>query len=105
MNARLFGPYWYHLALPVHTFSYSAKTLSQLLKKHGFQVQRVLFNTESTALLVSMQTYISRKHPASNILRAFARSRVATLVCGWIAHLQNLFQMADVIEVTAVKQR
>jgi SAM-dependent methyltransferase len=105
MNARLFGPYWHHLALPVHTFSYSAKTLPQLLKKHGFQVERVLFNTESTALLESLQIYLSRNQPASNTRRSFARGRVATLICGWIAHLQNFFHVADVIEVTAAKQR
>jgi len=105
MNARLFGPYWYHLALPVHTFSYSAKTLSQLLQKHGFRVERTLFNTERTSLLLSLQMYLNRKQPTLGLQGAVSRSRVAMLVCGWIAHLQNFFRVADVIEVTAVKQR
>jgi SAM-dependent methyltransferase len=105
MNARLFGRYWCHLALPVHTFSYSAKTLPQMLKKHGFQVERVLFNTSLTALVDSAQIYLNRKQPAPNKRGIFLRSRVATLICGWIAHLQNLFHVADLIEVTAAKQR
>jgi hypothetical protein len=102
MNARLFGSYGHHLALPVHTFNYSPKTLSQLLKKHGF---RVLFNTELTALLVSVQIYLSRQQTAPDTEHAFARSRVATLVCSWFAHLQNFFHVPNFIEVTAAKQR
>ncbi len=31
-NARVFGRYWHHLALPVHTFSYSVGTLSRMLR-------------------------------------------------------------------------
>ena len=57
-SARVFGLFWYHLALPVHTFSYSVQTLTQMLSKHNFKVERVVFNTEQTPLLGGLQIYL-----------------------------------------------
>ena len=59
-NARVFGRYWHHLELPVHTFSYSVRTLSRMLRKHNFDVKKVVFNTNPTPLLESVQMYLNR---------------------------------------------
>jgi SAM-dependent methyltransferase len=103
-NARFFGRYWHHLALPVHTFSYSVQTLSQMLRKHHFHVERVVFNTNPTAFLDSVQIYLHRNDASRRFQGRLARSLTATFLCNCAAHLQNLFHIADVIEITAVKQ-
>jgi SAM-dependent methyltransferase len=103
-NARVFGPYWHHLALPVHTFSYSVRTLSAMLQKHNFQVESVVFNTNLTSLLESLQVYANRNEAAPSSQGRLSRSRPAILVCSWASHLQNLFRVADVIEITATKR-
>jgi SAM-dependent methyltransferase len=103
-NARVFGRYWYHLALPLHTFSYSVRTLSQMLSKHSFHVENVVFNTDRTPLLGSMQMYFNRNHTSPDAQGRFSRSRLAILLCCWTAHLQNVFHIADAVEITATKQ-
>lgn len=103
-NARIFGPYWWHLALPLHPFSYSTKTLSRMLTKHSFRVEKVIFNTEHTAILGSIQILLNRKKERPNSEGRFFNSRLARLLCCWAAHLQNALHAADAIEITATKQ-
>jgi 2-polyprenyl-3-methyl-5-hydroxy-6-metoxy-1,4-benzoquinol methylase len=104
LNAKLFGPYWYHLALPLHTFCYSTRTLSMMLEKHSFKIEKVVYNTELTALLGSLQLFLNRNDwPLSSEGRVF-RSRSAQVLCAWAASLQNLLHIADCIEITAVKK-
>jgi SAM-dependent methyltransferase len=103
-NARVFGRFWYHLALPVHTFSYSVRTLSQMLLKHNFHVENVVFNTNMLPLLAGVQLYLNRNHASPDPQGRFSKSRLATLLCCWGASLQNVFHVADVIEMTATKQ-
>jgi SAM-dependent methyltransferase len=104
LNARMFGPYWYHLALPLHPFSYSTKTLSRMLTKHNFTVQNVIFNTDYMGVLGSIQILLNRKKDPPSSVGRFVRSRLARLLCCWTAHLQNALHVADVIEITATKQ-
>ena len=103
-NARVFGPYWHHLALPVHTFSYSVRTLSRMLRKHNFDVKKVVFNTNPTPLLESVQMYLNRHDAVLSSQGRFTASLVATFLCNCTAQLQNAFHIADVIEVTATKR-
>jgi SAM-dependent methyltransferase len=102
--ARMFGRFWYHLALPVHTFGYSDKTLAQMLSKHNFNVERVVFNTDMTPLLWGVQMYLNRNALSPAFQGRFSRSRVSRLLCIWAAHLQNAFHVADVVEITATRQ-
>jgi SAM-dependent methyltransferase len=102
--ARLFGRFWYHLALPVHTFSYSVQTLTQMLSKHGFKVERVIFNTEQTPLLGGLQIYLNRRQASPSFQGRLTNSRLALILSYWAARLQNLLHVADVIEITATKR-
>ncbi len=104
LNARVFGRYWCHLALPVHTFSYSVKTLSQMVRKHRFEVENVVYNTSLHTILDNVQIYLNRNDDHPLIEGRFVRSRTARLLCCWIAHLQNFFRVADLIELTATKR-
>lgn len=103
-SARVFGRFWYHLALPVHTFSYSVQTLSQMLSKHNFSVERVVFNTDQTPLLGGIQIYFNRHRASPSFQGWLSRSRVATLLSYWAARLQNMLRVSDVIEITATKR-
>lgn len=103
-NARLFGRFWHHLALPVHTFSYSVKTLTRMLNKHNFDVKQVVFNTNPTPLLESIQMYVNRNDTPLTSQGRLTASLFARFLCGCAAHLQNLWHIADMIEVTATKR-
>ena len=104
LNAKLFGPFWWHLALPLHPFSYSARTLSQLLEKHSFRVEKVIFNTESTSIQGSLQMFVNRNNKVLRTAGRISRSRITRILCTWAAHLQNALHVADAIEVTAIKK-
>ncbi len=103
-NARVFGRFWYHLALPLHTFSYSVQTGKRMLQKHNFNVERVVFNTEQTPLLGGVQLYFNRNRPSPGFDGRFYTSMLATFVCYWTARLQNLLHVADIVEITATKR-
>jgi SAM-dependent methyltransferase len=103
--ARVFGRFWYHLALPVHTFSYSVQTLSQMLAKHNFNVEKVVFNTEQTPLLGGLQIYLTRHRASPSFHGGLTSSRPATLLSYWAARLQNFLHVSDVIEITATKRQ
>ena len=103
-SARVFGRFWYHLALPVHTFSYSVQTLTQMLSRHDFKVERVVFNTDQTPLLGGIQIYFNRHCVSPSFQGRLAGSRVATLLSYWAARLQNVLRISDVIEITATKR-
>jgi hypothetical protein len=104
-TARLFGRFWYHLALPVHTFSYSDQTLSRMLVKHGFNVENVVFNTEQTPLLGGLQLYLTRHRTSPSFHGGLTSSRLATFFSYWAARLQNFLRVSDVIEITATKRK
>ena len=103
-SARIFGPFWYHLALPVHTFSYSVQTLSQMLAKHNFNVEKIVFNTEQTPLLAGLQVYLTRRRASPTFHGRLTSSRLAMVLSYWAARLQNFLHVSDVIEITATKQ-
>jgi SAM-dependent methyltransferase len=104
MNARLFGPYWWHLALPVHVFSYSTDTLRRMLEKHSFKIERIAYNTEKTGFMGSLQLFFNRKDEPAQCQGRITRSNESQIIFSWVAHLQNLLRIADAIEITAVKR-
>jgi SAM-dependent methyltransferase len=104
VNAKLFGRFWWHLALPLHAFSYSTKTLSLMLAKHGFKVEGIVFNTERTAIQGSLQLFLNRKDTPLSTQGRIVQSRLIGVLSAWAAHLQNAIHIADVIEIVAVKK-
>lgn len=105
LNARLFGPYWYHLALPLHPFSYSTKTLGNMLEKHSFTVENIVFNTDNAGIQGSIQFFLNRRDQPLKTDGFITKSRVARVLALWAAYLQNIFHVADLVEVTAVKMQ
>lgn len=103
LNARVFGPYWHDLAVPLHTFGYSTRTLSAMLTKHGFKVERLIYNADGIGIYGSLQMFLNRNDTViSSQGRVFA-NRWVRLLSTWFAYLENALHIADAIEITAVK--
>ncbi len=57
-----------------------------------------------TALLESVQMYLNRNDAQLRSQGRLTASLTATFLFSWAARLQNVFHIADVIEMTATKQ-
>jgi SAM-dependent methyltransferase len=104
LNAKLFGPLWWHLAVPLHPFSYSTRTISQMLEKHSFKVERVIFNTEGASIQGSLQLFFTRNDETPRTEGRISKSRLVRVLCAWAAYLQNAVRISDAIEITAIKK-
>jgi glycosyltransferase involved in cell wall biosynthesis/SAM-dependent methyltransferase len=103
LTARLFQRYWWHLCAPVHPFGYSVETLSRLLERHGFNVSRVVFNSDYVGLLGSFQIWLNRKTEKKSFDGHVFSNRLLRVFCGWIEKLCDILKCGDMIELLARK--
>lgn len=59
---KVFGKYWWHLGAPLHTYNYGVSTITVLLQRAGFQVEKVHFNGNFASLTGSLQIYANRNN-------------------------------------------
>jgi len=103
LTARVFERYWWQLCAPFHAFNYSVKTLSQLLVKHYFSIDRITYNSDYAGILGSLQIYSNRNNHRKSSEGLLINSTPLRLLCHWLAKSADLFRMGDVIEITARK--
>ncbi|HWR36309.1 MAG TPA: class I SAM-dependent methyltransferase [Clostridia bacterium] len=102
-NARFFRHHWWYLCAPVHTFHYSPRTLSQLLSKHGFAVEKVTYNSDYSGLLGSFQIWLNRNSKRTAEQGWAYNNKFLRFGAQRIARAFDLFGLGDVIEITARK--
>ncbi len=56
-NAKIFKDKWYHLDCPRHLYLYTPRTISELLAKTNFLVEKINYKKSSKGLLGSLQYY------------------------------------------------
>jgi hypothetical protein len=105
LNARIFGQYWWYLGAPVHTFTYSSKTLSALLTKHGFAVEKLTYNSNFAGILGSFQIWLNHWNGRKSDEGIPINNPVLRLLCHWAARFIDLWRLGDAIEITAVKSK
>jgi len=103
LNARAFKRYWWHLCAPVHPFSYSVKTLSQLLARHHFSIERISYDSDCAGILGSLQIFCNRNSHRKSSEGLLINNTPLKLICHCFAKSLDLIRMGDVIEITARK--
>lgn len=103
LTSRMFGQYWWYRGAPVHPFTYSAATLSALLKKHQFRIERVVFNSDASGILGSVQIWLNRKTQPGSSSGWLFRNHILQILCQWAAKVTDLLELGDEIEITAAK--
>lgn len=103
LNARVFKQYWWHLCAPVHTFNYSPDTLCRILLKHGFQLEKLSFNSDYFGILGSLQIWMNRKNGEKSMDGMLVNNYLLRFACQCAANLVDLAGQGDMIEITAVK--
>ena len=92
----LFRKNWYQLDTPRHLINYSDKNLNGVLKKSGFKVLRVRYNSRPSQFSVSLQYALGFKN--KNIEKVLD---IIFLPLTWIV---NTLGVGDQIEVWCVKE-
>jgi SAM-dependent methyltransferase len=105
LNSSVFGQYWWYRGAPVHPFTYSTQTLSQLLNKHGFGVEQLIFNSDYGGILGSAQIWLNRKNGRRSTQGYLINNPILKISSQWVAKFIDLFHLGDAIEITAMKAR
>jgi SAM-dependent methyltransferase len=103
LNARIFKQYWWYLGAPVHPFTYSVKTLSQMLVKHGFSVTKVTYNSDYSGILGSLQIWQNRNSLKKSSEGLLINNSVLKLTCHWGAKVVDLLGAGDAMEIISTK--
>jgi SAM-dependent methyltransferase len=104
-NARLFKKYWWYLGAPVHPFNYSVSTLSQMLEKQGFTIEKVSYNGDFTGILGSLQIFLNRKNNKSSEEGRLINSMFLKTISHQLARFLNLLKKGDAIEIICSKKQ
>jgi SAM-dependent methyltransferase len=103
LNARIFRQYWWYLGAPVHPFTYSVETLSRLLKKHHFCIQKVTYNSDYSGILGSLQIWLNHRNGRKSTVGLAMNNPILKVICHWTAKCIDFLKMGDAIEIVAVK--
>lgn len=99
--ARIWGPYWWYLGAPVHTFGYTPASLSRLLAQEKFQVVKVRYNSTFGGTIGSLQIWMNRNKSMMSEEGWMMKSLPLRLLGHWIARIADLFHAGDCMEITA----
>lgn len=100
---RLFGRYWWYMGVPLHTYSYSPRTLKLLLQHTGFQVKTIYYNSNFESLLGSMQIYLNRNNQKLSTDGPIFRNRALRPFANVLERTLDLLHQGDAIEVISEK--
>lgn len=103
-NGRLYKKYWWYLGAPVHPFNYSVSTLSKMLEKHGFSVDKVSYNGDFTGVLGSFQIFMNRNNHKKSEEGFFINNIFLRTIAHQWAKILNLFRAGDAIEIICSKR-
>jgi SAM-dependent methyltransferase len=105
LTAKLFKDYWWYLCPPVHTFNYSTKTLSEMLEKHGFKIERIRYNSNFGGIFGSLLLMMNSKSGKMTMGTIDNGLFVLPMMLShYVAKVFDLFKLGDAIEITCVKQ-
>ena len=102
-NSKFFRRYWWYLRVPVHPFSYSVTTLSKMLQKHGFLVEKVTYNSDFTGILGSLQIVLNRHTQKVSSEGWLFNFFPMVVLSQWAAMLLDRLHQGDAIEIVCRK--
>jgi SAM-dependent methyltransferase len=101
LASRVFGTYWWYRGAPVHPFTYSVRTLSDLLTHHGFVVEEVTYNSDFSGILGSLQIWFNRNDGRKSTEGILFNNRLCRILCHWVAKFLDALRLGDAIEIAA----
>jgi SAM-dependent methyltransferase len=98
---KMWGPYWWYLGAPVHTYGYTPASISRLLAEEGFQVEKISYNSTFAGITGSLQIWLNRNNGKGSEEGWVVKSLALRLFGHWLARIIDLFRAGDCMEVIA----
>ncbi|MBC5799373.1 MAG: class I SAM-dependent methyltransferase [Candidatus Eremiobacteraeota bacterium] len=99
---RLFRRHWYNLALPLHVSQFTPTGIRRLLKRHGFQVTNVRWNSDP--LSIPMTAYFATGSMVTDMGRLVRVAMgILALLCIPLSRALDMLRLGDCIEIHAHK--
>jgi len=98
LSNKIFEKNWLSYDVPRHLINYSEKNLSNFLKKHGFKIKRIRYNSRPNQFVVSLYFVFGIKEREGFWNRVL---EVLFLPLTWIV---NFLRIGDQIEIWCVKK-
>jgi SAM-dependent methyltransferase len=93
---NLFKKYWYQLDVPRHLFDFSKDNLKQLLKKEGFNIKKIRYNSRPTQFTISLKYLFG--------IKSFGRMEsILQILFAPLTYICNLLRYGDAIEIWCTK--
>lgn len=104
MWPAIYGKYWWNFGLPVHTFNYTVKGITQAIERNGFKIERVVHNSDYSGLTGSMQIKSNARAGKLRSDGAIISNRILRVPAHYLSKLMDAFGRGDCIEVIASKK-
>jgi len=102
-NARLFKNKWYHLDCPRHLYIYTKRTITGLLEKSNFKVDKIIYNSGSKSVLGSLQYCIYGDNYNPNHRNRVKSSSLLRKIVSPLSGIAALMRQSDMMSVCAEK--
>lgn len=102
---KIFKEYWVQLDVPRHLFTFSTKILKQYVKKAGFKVKKMRYNSLPFQFTASLMYFINnyRKKPIYLSEKKFYNNKVLFFIFLPLCHMFNFFNFGDQVELILTK--
>lgn len=102
--AKMFKQYWWNFGLPVHTFNYSIKGVTTLLERNGFNVDKIVYNSDYTGLIGSLQIKRNSLQGIHESGGSLMRNLLIRMPAHYLSKVMDIFKKGDCIEIIASKK-
>ncbi|HMH16103.1 MAG TPA: class I SAM-dependent methyltransferase [Edaphobacter sp.] len=100
---RIFSKYWWYLGAPVHTYSYTVPTISAIVQRSGFAIDRIYYNSNFVSLLGSLQIYANRHNGKKSSEGWLIKNPILMLGANMMMRVIDSIRQGDAIEIIARK--
>jgi len=103
MQARLFGPHWFHLDVPRHLFHYTPAAMTHLLRGVGFEILTVRFGSAQHDWAGILGSVMNLDPPAETLVHKAFRKLLGTPIARILAWVEAHIAQGGTFELYARK--
>jgi len=87
----------------VHTYSYTVPTISAIVQRSGFAIDRIYYNSNFVSLLGSLQIYANRHNGKKSSEGWLIKNPILMLGANMMMRVIDSIRQGDAIEIIARK--